>query len=213
MTFNKRLTELRKSKNLSQDGLARLLGVSRGAVSMWEIGQRVPDRAMLGRIADLFGVSVDYLLERTGDPRPVDDILRRIGAIPAEEMDQVMLPVYGTIRAGDPLPAYQDLLGYEPAPRGAGDFFLRVQGDSMDAANVPPGSLVLVKKQDWLNPNDIGVFFVRDEDGATIKRYLPQNGLIILVPESKNSQHKPRVYREEDIRILGKVVEVRWRVG
>ncbi|MGB9662429.1 MAG: helix-turn-helix domain-containing protein [Moorellaceae bacterium] len=73
MTLGQKLVELRKSKGLTQEELAKILNVSRGAVSMWEIDQRVPDRLVLGKIADLFEVSIDYLLGRTNDPRTLKD--------------------------------------------------------------------------------------------------------------------------------------------
>ncbi|MFX4261030.1 helix-turn-helix domain-containing protein [Pelotomaculum propionicicum] len=63
--FKKRLISLRKSKKLTQIKLAKILKISRGALSMYEIGQREPDYATLQRIADYFNVSTDYLLGRT----------------------------------------------------------------------------------------------------------------------------------------------------
>lgn len=65
--FKKRLTMLRKSKKLTQIELAKMLGISRGSLSMYEIGQREPDFAMLRRIADFFNISTDYLLGRTNE--------------------------------------------------------------------------------------------------------------------------------------------------
>lgn len=63
--FKKRLISLRKSRKLTQIELAKMLGISRGALSMYEIGQREPDLATLQRIADFFSVSTDYLLGGT----------------------------------------------------------------------------------------------------------------------------------------------------
>ena len=65
MTLGKRIIQLRKKQNMSQEKLANILKVSRGAVSMWEIGQRRPDLDTLQKLADFFGCSVDYLLGRT----------------------------------------------------------------------------------------------------------------------------------------------------
>jgi len=70
MSLGKRLTQLRKKRNLTQGELANVLKVSRGAVSMWEIDQRTPDPLILQRIADYFGVSVDYLLGRSTPNQP-----------------------------------------------------------------------------------------------------------------------------------------------
>ena len=58
-----RLKELRRERHMTQSELARLLQVSDGAVSMYESGQRQPNFETLKKIADIFSVTVDYLLE------------------------------------------------------------------------------------------------------------------------------------------------------
>jgi transcriptional regulator with XRE-family HTH domain len=71
MTLGKHLVELRKKHNLTQNDLAKSLSVSRGAISMWEINQRTPDLETLKNIADLFDVSIDWLLGRTNNTQQV----------------------------------------------------------------------------------------------------------------------------------------------
>ena len=56
------ILELRKSLNLSQDGLAEKLSVTRQAVSRWENGDTIPNIDTLKLIAETFNMSVDYLL-------------------------------------------------------------------------------------------------------------------------------------------------------
>ncbi|HFI0350854.1 TPA: helix-turn-helix domain-containing protein [Streptococcus suis] len=53
---------LRTSKNLSQDELAEKLYISRQAVSKWENGEATPDIDKLVQLAEIFGVSLDYLV-------------------------------------------------------------------------------------------------------------------------------------------------------
>ena len=60
--FNNILKQLRSDKNLTQEGLAEKLNVTKGAVAMWETGKREPDTKMLIRIASFFDISIDYLL-------------------------------------------------------------------------------------------------------------------------------------------------------
>ena len=62
-----RLKRLRQSMHLSQKQLARLLRVDRSTISSYESGVRQPPLDTLSRIADVFGVSTDYLLGRTSD--------------------------------------------------------------------------------------------------------------------------------------------------
>jgi len=63
--FPKRFKYLRQSNNLAQGQLARLIGVDRSTISSYESNMRQPSLDTLSRIADVFGVSTDYLLGRT----------------------------------------------------------------------------------------------------------------------------------------------------
>lgn len=67
-TFKVRIRQLREDKELTQEELAKVLGISRATLASWEIGRREPDFETASKIADFFGVSVDYLLGRTDDP-------------------------------------------------------------------------------------------------------------------------------------------------
>ncbi len=59
--FGNRLTELRKQRNLTQNDMAKLLGVARTTYSSYEQGRRTPDVEIQNKIADYFGVTLDYL--------------------------------------------------------------------------------------------------------------------------------------------------------
>ena len=63
-----RLKEIRKARGISQVRMAIDLNVSQNTISRYETGEREADYAMLIRIADYFGVSIDYLLCRTDEP-------------------------------------------------------------------------------------------------------------------------------------------------
>ena len=63
--LSERLKRLRQSMHLSQEQLARLLRVDRSTISSYESSVRQPPLDTLSRIADVFGVSTDYLLGRT----------------------------------------------------------------------------------------------------------------------------------------------------
>ena len=62
--FRLRLKELRESVGLSQYAFAEKFGISQSTVGNWEAGRREPNSATMQRIADFFGVTVDYLLGR-----------------------------------------------------------------------------------------------------------------------------------------------------
>lgn len=62
MSFKEQLQILRKSKGLSQEKLAEIIGISRQAVAKWEIGQSYPDIAKLITLSEFFKVSIDKLV-------------------------------------------------------------------------------------------------------------------------------------------------------
>lgn len=68
--LSKRLIELRKQKNKTQEDIAKVIGVTRPAYTAYERGLRTPDYDILVTLADYFNVSVDYLLGRTDNPNP-----------------------------------------------------------------------------------------------------------------------------------------------
>ena len=64
-----RLKELRKEKNISQLKLVLDLSMNQNTISRYETGEREADYKTLIKIADYFNVSIDYLLERTDNPK------------------------------------------------------------------------------------------------------------------------------------------------
>jgi transcriptional regulator with XRE-family HTH domain len=65
MLLNEKITIIRKMNNLTQEGFAEELGVSRQAVSKWENGTSVPDVQLLLRIADFYNLTLDQLVTLT----------------------------------------------------------------------------------------------------------------------------------------------------
>ena len=65
LKFKDRFKNLREELQLNQTQLGLILNVSQKTISNYELGNRFPDEDMLNKIADLFNVSVDYLLGRT----------------------------------------------------------------------------------------------------------------------------------------------------
>lgn len=63
-------SELRYKAGFTQDELAQKLDISKGSVAMWETNKRTPSTGTLIRLADLFGVTTDYLLGRSENPTP-----------------------------------------------------------------------------------------------------------------------------------------------
>jgi len=116
------------------------------------------------------------------------------------------LPVIGRIRAGNPLPAFEDIETYlfvDKSLFSAEDTFsLKVKGDSMIEAGILDGDYVIIKSQNTIENGEIGVILLGDD--ATIKRVLFDNGKIILKPENRYMQ--PEIYAPKDVLIIGKII-------
>lgn len=69
--IGKNIIELRKKMRLTQAELAEKINYSDKAVSKWECGDAVPDIAVLKQLAELLGVTVDYLLHESHEEQPL----------------------------------------------------------------------------------------------------------------------------------------------
>lgn len=86
MTFNEKLLSLRRKSGFSQEELAEKLGVSRQAVSRWEMGETMPDAQNILMLSDIFGVSTDYLLrDKTETEKVAENIPSKSPKIPTQK--------------------------------------------------------------------------------------------------------------------------------
>jgi len=190
MEFKNNLRYLRRSNSMSQDELAEKLGYkSFTTVQKWEDGTAFPRVATLKKIADIFDIDVDHLLNL--------DI----------RTEQVAVPIVGEVKAGYDLYANEDIYGYEYLSNkeyGPGEYFyLKVKGDSMIDLRIGEGDIVYVRKQDYLNDKDIGVFLL-DNNEVTIKKVSFGKNDITL--KAANSKYPDRKFGKDEIKILGKVL-------
>ena len=68
--IEKRIKQLREESSLSQKELSKIIGVSQQTIGSWEVGRTSPDPILIGKLADYFDVSVDFLLGRTDQRKP-----------------------------------------------------------------------------------------------------------------------------------------------
>ena len=120
--------------------------------------------------------------------------------------NSVRVPLVGTVTAGVPILAVENIESYIPVALSASSdrdlFALHVRGDSMKNAAIIDGDIVVVEKAPTANNGDIVVALIDDE--ATVKRYFRENGAIRLQPE--NDAYEPIV--SDEIELIGRVVSV-----
>jgi repressor LexA len=140
-------------------------------------------------------------------PRAIELLDRAVGAtvdsvrgiFPAEG-----LPVLGSVAAGQPMLAEENIEEYVPIPDIAGgregEYLLRIRGESMKEAGILEGDHVVVHPQDTARDGEIVVALLGEE--ATVKRFFKEPDHIRLQPE--NVTMEP--IRSKEVKVLGRVV-------
>lgn len=147
-------------------------------------------------------------IKRSFGARNVRVLRRPSGSPVPDRADTTLVPVVGSVAAGRPILAAENVEGYIPVStrlaRGQGRYFLlRVRGDSMDRAGIQDGDLALVRQQTTAQPGEHVVALIDDE--ATVKRLRIGRDAILLEPVSSNPRHQPIVLDREFL-IQGVVV-------
>lgn len=219
MDFGLRLRNLRQSKDMSQNELAKRLNLASSSVARYESGERKPDTDRLIDIANLFNVTTDYLLCKTDSPYLyVEDLASTVRLSPNSREKAIRVPTLGYIRGGEPMMTDDNFLGYEemivPASASADDFIgLKVEGDSMMPL-ISEGSTVIIKLQPTCEMNDICAVRVNGE-AVTVKRVKRLPDGLYLIPE--NSAYSPKFFTADEVtnlpvEIIGKVIEIRTKI-
>ena len=203
MKTNREVVELVKKlteeQNMSMSELSRRVGIAKSAISRYFNGTRELPLNKIGDFASVLHTTPDYLLGIDYEP---------------PKPQGLKIPVLGTVAAGIPISAVEDILDYEEVPQSwesQGEFFgLRIKGDSMEP-RMESGDVVIVRQQSDANSGDTVIVLVNGDD-ATCKRLQKTDNGIMLV--STNPKYPPMFYSTEDIQtkpvvILGKVVELR----
>ncbi|MDD6660163.1 MAG: transcriptional repressor LexA [Lachnospiraceae bacterium] len=144
-----------------------------------------------------------YIRRDPTKPRAIEILDESFNMIRRE---MVNVPIIGTVAAGQPILAEQNIEGYFPIPTeympNKQSFMLKVKGESMINAGIFDGDKVLVKQQATAENGDIVVALV--DDSATVKTYYKENGHYRLQPE--NDSMDPIIV--DKCEILGKVFGV-----
>lgn len=195
-----RLKKLRKQRGVRQTELAAAIGVAQPTLSGWESGKFQIDDESKIKLADYFGVSIDYLMGR-------DDIQPQVKG--------VRVPIYGSVPAGIPLEAIENIEGYEeitPALASKGEYFaLKIKGESMSPF-ILNNDIVIVRKQSEIESGDIAIVLVNGDE-ATCKTVKISDDGITLIGHN-TLVYPPHFYSQKEIatlpvRIIGRVVEVK----
>ena len=235
MTIGERIKDAREKEKLKQKELAELTGYSRSSIINWERGYRTPTYEVLENIASALHISLEALTLGTYDNEDVeDDINRSPKNVTFSEVrllrDQILVPVYkniephcgtgnnnegvvGEIESHLPLSALE--LGTTDANKVFG---VKVDGQSMEAADIPDGSIAIIRYCNGDEPPYGAPCYVQYMQNGfmldAIKFYYPsRDGKSARIASAEGSGIPPIDFDESELdadylRVVGVVVSV-----
>jgi len=231
-----KIKDLRTAKNMTQEELAKILGLSTSIVGMYETGARKPSYEALVKIANYFKVSTDYLLSVKEKLEIAMDSLAKINKMAIEGLESTQkpslikkfennvdlsslrsvretrtIPMVGTVAAGTPILAEENIEGYMQIDtfflnKDKNYYLLKIKGDSMNT-EFQEGTWVLIEKTPYFESGQLGVILI-DGGEATIKKVILNDNVITLIPMSTNVAHQPIMYNieKDNVQIIGRVI-------
>ena len=192
-----RIKLAREDLKLTKRELAKRLGVHESSINKYEKGLVDIPLSKISELSRVLNVTEAYLM-----------------GWEEEKKQGLKIPVLGTVAAGIPISAIEDILDYEEVPQSwesQGEFFaLRIKGDSMQP-KMDDGDVVIVRQQSDANSGDTVIALVNGDDATCKKLQKTDNGIMLV---STNPNYLPMFFTKEEIVtkpvvILGKVVELR----
>ena len=205
-TISDRLKEAMKRIDITQAELVKRTGINKGSLSCYVDGKYNPKQNNIFKLAKALNVDEAWLM---GHDVPMER------KHPEERTKKgVKIPVLGTVIAGLPMEATENVLDYEEIDEhmaSTGKYFgLKIKGNSMKP-RMQAGDVVIVRQQPDAESGDVVIAKVNGNE-ATCKKLIKHEDGITLQP--LNSEYTPLYYSNEDIAkkpvtIIGKVVELR----
>lgn len=201
-TTSKRLKEIMNERNLRQVDILDMVApyskklnirLAKNDLSQYVSGKVEPSQEKLTLLSLALEVNEPWLMGY--------DVKKERGE---NKQNKTSVPLIGTIAAGTPILAEQNIERYFDIDTSIHcDFCLRIQGDSMIDVGIHNDDIVFIRQQPTLEVGEIGAIQIGDE--ATLKRFYKTNDSIILQPA--NADYLPQIYTSDsEIRILGKLV-------
>ncbi|MGR6911792.1 LexA family transcriptional regulator [Bacillus sp. BSL6] len=157
------------------------------------------------------GITIDEL-ENMAENDSLQSNLPIYESIDKEHSNITYIPIIGSIAAGLPILAEENIEGYLPMldtllNKRKKYFYLTVKGTSMNL-EFPDGAFVLVEETPFVENGQIAVVKVNGYD-ATVKKISKSEDVITLIPLSNDPIHEPKTYNliKDDVKIVGRVIQ------
>ncbi|MGN5073424.1 LexA family protein [Aeromonas veronii] len=221
-TINDRISARRRAQKMSQDELAKRIGITRVSISKWESGLNQPKGRYLNDLAEALGVTVDWLLTGSGDtPELAEEqpIPGYHNVEPAVMLPGKRIPILSYVQAGnwremcEQATTFDGNVEYVTASVDIGPcgFGLWLRGDSM-LPQFKEGDLIIVDPDEAPQPGDY-VVAKNGSNEATFKKYRPrgidENGQEVFELVPLNDDYPTMHSDRQHIQIIGVMVEHR----
>ena len=209
-TIARRLQMALDIRTMKQSDLVETTGIGKSSISTYLSGKYEPKQRNIYKMAKALNINEAWLM---GEDVPMERDEKSKPSNVEDFNDHYVAPIVGTIPAGYPALAFEDIEGYASIPYKDAEnyFFLRVSGESMINAGIQSGDLVLIRKQSSAEYGQIVAARVNGDE-ATLKKYKPQGDTVLLL--SENPDFEPILVRAKDFddgyaSIIGVAIEVR----
>lgn len=195
-----KIRNLREQRSLTQEEIAEYLNTTPQTISRYEIGDRKTNQDILFKLAEYFKVSInDFFPPLSFDNASIIDI----------SSDTIQIPVLGSIKAGTPIEAQEDILEYVDIPKdwtkGGKQFYgLKISGDSMYPKYHENDIVIFEHIEDFISAQKKDCAVMVNGFDATFKNVTITETGITLVPLNINNSdnYQPTFYDKEQINSL-----------
>ena len=209
-TFQKRLEEALRIRNMKSVELHEKTGISESLLSKYLSGSAVARQKKLTLLADALNVNEVWLM---GYDVPMN---RELNPIPLSELNRTEIPVLGKVKAGYDYLANENIIGHiflDFKPSDPENYYaLQVTGDSMEPL-FSDGDIAIVHKQDNFDSGNTCIVLINGDE-ATVKKVVRMDDGIDLI--AMNPYYPVRHFNKNEmdeipVKIIGKVIEARKR--
>lgn len=195
--FSKNLKYLRESKGISKNKLGEMVGVNQTTIGRWETNEIKPSIDNVEEVAKALNVNLPDLLIKDLEFDNADYF--------ELDLDVVKIPVLGTIKAGIPIEAQEEIIDYVEIPKkwtiGGKKFYgLQISGDSMFPKYQEGDTVIFEQNEDKEQYNNKDCAVMVNGDDATFKQVLLNNNGLVLRPY--NNAYDIMMYSNDDIEKL-----------
>ena len=200
-----RLIQVLREKSIAPKELSEKTGTPKSSISQYMSGYAKPKQDRIYLISKALDINPTWLLGYDVNIN-IEKQTEDIG---------IKIPILGTVIAGIPVTAVEDIIGYEEISEKmarCGDYFaLEIKGDSMEP-KMSKGDIVIVKQQNTVENGQIAIVLVNGDEATVKKVRFRDNGIELIAFNSY--VYEPHFYSAKEIdelpvKIIGRVVELR----